>query len=462
MLVILLGRSGSAQDPLPIERPHYQLLRFNEDWSMLRDVPDAQKTDFWDSIKYIPLNEDGSTWLSTGGSARMRWEGWHNFGFGEAPNNDDTFLLWRILAHADLHAGESFRAFVQGKHAYSTDRDLPGGNRPIDRDTIALEQAFVDVVVQFDEQKDLTIRPGRQALEFGAGRLVSPLLWANTLRRWDGVSAIYGSEEWDLHGFYSVFVPVQKYDFNDGDSDLPFWGVYADGTVPGSDVGLDLYYLGYGNYVGMGPTWNGTMGDETRNTFGARAFGRAGNFDYDAEFAYQFGEVGSADVSAYMFGGELGYTFDAAWSPRPLIGLDVGSGDNNPGGNVQTFNQLYPLAHAYLGYADVIGRQNLIAPSLGVVAKPGLQTTLGLRAFWFWRESTKDAVYTAGGVVLRPGSAGSDSYVGAEVDVILQHKFDRHTTVLLGYNRFFAGSFIEESGASDDIDYVFAQVEYTF
>ncbi len=154
--VILLGRSGSAQDPPPTERPAYEFLRFNEDWSMLRGVRDAQKTDFWDPIKYIPLNEDGSTWLSTGGSARMRWEGWQNFGFGAAPNNDDTFLLWRILAHADLHVGESFRAFVQGKHAYSTDRDLPGGNRPIDRDTIALEQALV----QFDEQQDLTIRPG--------------------------------------------------------------------------------------------------------------------------------------------------------------------------------------------------------------------------------------------------------------------------------------------------------------
>ena len=244
----------------------------------------------------------------------------------------------QILAHADLHVGRSFRAFVQGKSAYSTDRDLPGGNGPLYRDSIALEQAFVDVVAKLDEGVDLTLRPGRQHLLLGKQRLVSPLEWSNTLRRWDGVSAIYDSGEWTATGFATWFAPTQKYDFNDTDRDLPFWGLYATGKLPGSEVGLDLYYLGYGNQ--MDPTWNGTIGDETRHTFGLRGFGRVADtgWDYDAEFAYQFGEVGSADVSAYMFGGELGYTSAADWSPRVLAGFDVGSGDNSPGGAVETFN----------------------------------------------------------------------------------------------------------------------------
>ena len=185
-------------------------------------------------------------------------------------------------------------------------------------------------------------------------------------------------------------------------------------------------------------------------------------WDYDAEFAYQFGEVGSADVSAYMFGGELGYTFAADWSPRMLAGFDVGSGDNSPGGDVQTFNQLYPLGHAFLGFIDVIGRQNIISPSFGVTAKPNPDTTLGVRGYYFWRESEDDAVYNAGGGVVRPGSAGSDRAIGSELDLTLLYKFGQHTTGLLGYSHFFAGSFIRESGSSDDIDFVYLQMQYTF
>ena len=33
--------------------------------------------------------------------------------------------------------------------------------------------------------------------------------------------------------------------------------------------------------------------------------------------------------------------------------VDYASGDGVPGGDVGTFNQLYPLEHAYLGYMDL-------------------------------------------------------------------------------------------------------------
>ena len=59
----------------PFQRPTYQFLRYNEDWSALRGVSDSELTDFWDPIKYIPLSEDGETWLSTDGSIRLRYEG---------------------------------------------------------------------------------------------------------------------------------------------------------------------------------------------------------------------------------------------------------------------------------------------------------------------------------------------------------------------------------------------------
>ncbi len=44
----------------------------------------------------------------------------------------------------------------------------------------------------------------------------------------------------------------------------------------------------------------------------------------------------------------------------------------------------------------------------------------------------------------------------------LTYRHDRHTTVELGYSHFFAGEFIEESGPSNDIDFLYLQVRYTF
>ena len=63
---------------------------------------------------------------------------------------------------------------------------------------------------------------------------------------------------------------------------------------------------------------------------------------------------------------------------------------------------------------------------------------------------------------MRPGSAGSDRAIGSELDLTLGYRFDQHTVGLLGYSHFFAGSFIRESGSSDDIDFVYLQMQYMF
>jgi len=56
--------------------------------------------------------------------------------------------------------------------------------------------------------------------------------------------------------------------------------------------------------------------------------------------------------------------------------FDYASGDSRPGGNVGTFNQLYPTAHSNLGYIDYIGRQNIISPSAGFTMSPARDLTL--------------------------------------------------------------------------------------
>ena len=85
-----------------------------------------------------------------------------------------------------------------------------------------------------------TLRVGRQEYQFGKQRLVSPLPWANALRRWDGVTAIYQTGGWTATGFGSYFAPTLTDGFNKTDTDRPFWGVYAAGKA-GASPGFDVY-----------------------------------------------------------------------------------------------------------------------------------------------------------------------------------------------------------------------------
>jgi hypothetical protein len=454
---------ADAQQVVEASRPAFKFLRFEEDWSGFKDVTSDQTGEMWDDIKNVPLSDDGEVWASFGGHMRVRLEDWSSFAFGAPANDDETFLLWRLAMHADIHVGESVRVFVEGKSALSTDRDLPGGHRTLDVDSLALEQAFVDSNMKLGADSTLTLRAGRQQLAFGKQRLVSPLPWGNTLRRWDGVSAIVNTGSWKLHGFWTQFAPTDKYSFNESDGQTPFYGVYATTRLADSGYGLDAYFLGLEREDQI--SFNGTTGEEERYTLGGRLFGPIAetNLDFDAEAAYQFGEVGSGDVSAFMFGGELGCRMPDWWgNPRFTLGFDYASGDKRSGGDVETFNQLFPLGHAYLGYMDFVGRQNIMDVSGGVSFTPGEKMTMGIAGHLLRRSSDDDGLYNAGGQLVRAGSLGSSSEVGAEIDLTLKYVFNRHCVGLLGYSHFFAGDFIDQSGSDDDMDFVHLSLTYTF
>ncbi len=446
-----------------IKRPKWEFFRFREDWSVLKDSKKLQKTDSWDKIKYIPINSVPDYWISFGGHMRLRYENFSNFNFGNTSGlEDDGYFLWRLLLHSDFHFGDNVRFFVEGKSALATDRDLPGGIRTSDVDSAALQQAFLDVKVPLRSHREtLTLRVGRQMLKFGKERLVSPLPWANVLRAWDGFTVILQAGGWTVDGFYTQFVPVKKFDHNETDAGNEFFGTYGTSRIAG--IGIDLYWLGHQR---DGPqTFNGTSGKESRHTLGGRLEGKILMFpvDYDLEGAYQFGNLGSNDINAFMVATQIGYRARGwGWKPRIFLGFDYASGDDSPGGDVETFSQLFPLGHAHLGYIDAIGRQNIIDFSQGISIHPLNQLTVNLHNHLFWRASSADALYNAGGNVSRTGALGASRKVGDEVDLTFKYKFSRHLVGLLGYSHFFAGEFIGESGANDDIDFFYTQFKYTF
>ncbi|HEY3129545.1 MAG TPA: alginate export family protein [Acidobacteriota bacterium] len=446
---------------MPIAKPtSYQGLRYEEDWTFLRQNSD---NDPWRRLKFIPLGDDGKIYLSMGGQARFRTERWANFSFGGPGRRDDTFGLWRVRLHQDLHVGQSFRFFVEAKSALlGPDRQLPGGRRTSDVDTVDLQNAFIDLRIPFGGNTTLTLRPGRQELAFGRERLVGIADWTNTRKTFDGVRGIAKLGWWRVDTFWARPVRIKKYAFNGNSTDTNFFGAYAVGKIPTTNLVLDVYWLGLDR---SNSALGSFVAKENRHTIGARTGGKISNsdFDFDVESARQFGSFGDRDISAGMFASVLGYHFSkVAGAPRAYVGFDYASGGNPAGEKIRTYNQLFPSAHPYFGFIDAIGRQNISDLSEGLSLKPMRRLEVGLDGHVFRRASAQDALYDPGGNVLRKGSLGLSKNVGSEIDLMLKYAIDAHTVVTTGFSHLFAGDFIKESGSARGIDFAYLALQYTF
>lgn len=456
-LFILITSCSIASE---YSRPSSKFLRYQEDWSVLKDV-DKDSLLAGDKIKYIELSSDGDIWVSLGGHLRARYENHDNFAFGAPLVNDDDFILYRGKFHADFHFGEKFRIFSEFKHADSTNRILPGGNRVVDVDRTEIQQLFVDYSVPLStEDSNLTFRFGRQEYGFGRNRLVSSLPWANALRQWDGFNVNYQSSHLNITGFYSRFVPVLQYDQNRVDSDHLFQGIYATQNIS-SSMGFDYYWLGIER---DNRAFNGTQGDEKRQTFGVRHWRKlSDSLSYEGEAAFQNGSLGDNDISAYMLASELIYKpLNMLKNPKFTIGFDYASGDKNAGGDVNTFNQMYPLGHAYFGFIDIVGRQNIVDYSGSFSFNPFKKTVFRLGLHYFNRAEKADGLYSAGAGVVREGDINASKELGTEVDLTFSYKIKKQVTTAVGFSRFNAGEFLTDTGSDETIHFGYLQILYNF
>lgn len=461
--------------PTPVKAgPKYMALRFNDDFSCLDGPAEDRVSDFFDPIKRIHLGEDWT--LRLGGETRVRMESETNRNFGTRDPTNDTFLLHRYLLHADLKYRKLFRVFVEGIDARVEDRDLP--QIPLMENTFDVNQLFADVSF-LGEEAPLALRMGRFEMIYGKERLIGKLDWMNVPRRFDGAKLMYTSPKFDLDFFWvkPVFFMNEPFSnpwnthINEGMNrkidhwreEQNFYGVYS--TFKGIERHvLDLYFLGL-NDRGIFVNANNRFGDLNVYTIGSRFGGTSGNFDYDIEGGGQWGKWDGDEVHAWMFASEAGYTFkDVSMTPRVGAGFDYASGDDTPRDNSHdTWNQLYPTGHPYLGYMDLVGRQNILAPNLNVAFKPLKDVTSKIFWYHFWLDSNLDALYNAGGAPIRrnvTGSSGTD--VGDELDVTVTWQMDVHSSILVGWSHFWPSNFIDSSGFSRDADYYYLQYEFKF
>jgi Alginate export len=353
-------------------------------------------------------------------------------------------------------------------------RKLQGENSTAFYDQNSLFNGFADIVIPFGEQANVTLRGGRQELLFGSQRLVGPGDFTQVPHTFDGVQTIVRIGGWSVAPFWTQAVIVDKYNINTSTTAQQLFGIYSSAPAHLLPMNLDLYYLGVDNTTAA---FNGTSGREKRHTLGLRTWGKIGqtNWDFELEGAGQFGTVGSGNIGAGMFTAVLGYTLPfkelstfitssgiSTLSPRVYLEFDYASGDQKRGGNVGTFNQLFPNGHSFLGYIDYIGRQNIISPNAGFAFSPIGDLTLSLQQYFFWRATVRDSIYNKSSAIIRAANGTTARYVGAETDLLATYNFTRHLQGYTGYSYFYPGEFIRRSGPHKASNFFYAALQYTF
>ena len=431
LLVICLPSQGE-------ERLAFQTLRYNEDWTLLRDA--SQRTDWLDPVKFVPL--DGTNiYLSFGGEARLKYELYSEPVFNQQPADENGFLLQRYLVHADLHATPYFRVFGQLQSSLEDFRN--GGPRQTDRDDLDFHQAFFDARLPWADENAITLRAGRQEMAYGSQRLISVRESPNNRLAFDAVRVLTKFGEWRADAWIGQPVEIDTGIFDDQRMrETTFWGGYLTGPVQFvPDLRADFYYLGISR---ENATYARSTADETRHSLGTRLFGKRGAVDWNFEFVGQFGRFGDDGILAWTAASDTGWTFARARAkPRVFLRADIASGDHG-GSNLGTFNPLFPRG-AYFNEAALIGPQNLMDLQPGVEFALTKSLKLTTSCDFVWRESLDDGVY---GVALNlqvPPGASRDRYVGTFPSVSLSWQAQRHLSFTVNYVAYVFGDFVTQS-----------------
>jgi hypothetical protein len=453
---LVVASAAAAQDALPI--PAIRELRFEEDWSRLAAHEERIANDPWLSWKFAPLSNDRRTWVSVGGSLRVRGEGRRETGLGTTPTGivDEDAYLGRALLHADLHVVDGFRVFVEGRAAFVSGRDSQFGDQPTDADEFDLQNAFVESTARITDHVAGLVRAGRLELALGSQRLVSPVDWRNSRTNFDGVSVVLGAPGFVATAFGAAVVEKDVDGFDSTDADTLFWGTHAEWFD--DRVAFESYWFGRkAEFASVA----GESGEEDRNTVGVGAtipffFGSRAN----AEGAYQFGEVGDARIRAFMYA--LGVTRPLTRALSLRAGATYASGDDALGdGFVGTFDQLYGDSHRYHGILDAVSGQNLVDVEVGLDYAASRALTFSLAYHRFLRADKSDGLYDALGANTLPATSRSRR-IGDEIDFVARYRIAPFWSFDLGAGYLMADDYLADVSTGEDALLVFASVAFTF
>ncbi len=299
---------------------------------------------------------------------------------------------------------------------------------------------------------------GRFVMNYGDALVIGSLDWNQTGRSFDGARARFLPGDSGL--WIDLFVTQQAEGLtrgeasdrrieNVGHGDEYLMGAYVGlGPGLGGELELDLYSLAQ-----LWPRTTGVPLDETdprttyvtystavQSTSGLRIKQRVGPLDYRAEGGVQVGHrpalAGKQSVRALQADFELGVSLLNDRFRLAVEGLYASGDDRTTLLDAEGWDQLYPTAHKWLGFSDIIGPRTNVYGPVGY-----LQVQLFERLRLEWQ----------GHVFYRPRpAAGADAYAGTEIDTVARYGLGRGLELRALWAHFTAsGDHFAEEGTAN-------------
>lgn len=366
-------------------------------------------------------------------------------------------------------------------------------------DDVEIYQAYIEASNMWGYP--VTARVGRQELVLGSQWLVGPTDFGPFFRglSFDAIRLTYGGESFSVDAFAAKLnerTPLEQ------DEDTDFYGVYASCTAV-ENIAFDLYWLWLRDATSVNDTnffWFAEWLEDVFSvddydvtnihTFGFRTAGNFDALDFQAEVAYQMADAprigsffkpftyGDDDFDFDVWGGwgELGYTLDMPWAPRPFIGgVYLGGEDNRdisfgewlspfdePEGSY-AFNRLFSN-HFYTGFLD--GNRDLSNAYIlkaGVVAHPTeTLDVLALVQYFATVDPFEAPVYITVGEFRVPVAPAlsfwtekNDDYIGTEATIAFTYHYTEDLSFYLQWSHMFTGDGLTDGNFSAGNGYIF-------
>jgi len=443
-------------DPYPLDAAGWgpeagkglQFSRWAEDWTGMRAAGKAP------SFKAVPLGPNTSLTLSA--EARFRYDVYGNAQL--IPGNDFNQGLVRLVVGADWRVNPNFRFF--GEIATGRVAGRKSAASANFRNDASLQQAFIDVRGHFAGSA-AGMMIGRQEFADGPRQLISLSDGPNIHRTWNGVRLYVHGDRFRLGAFDFRATRLGSGSFDERISHAEqLYGLNAsfivsDGTGP--NAYLDPFWL---HSTTPGFSSGGHTGMDTRDTYGARLWGRRGDLRFDWTLARQTGEFTGRQTDAWGLFAVQSYSLSRkGWKPRLTARVDFASGGGAYGtGDLKGFNPLYASSN-YLGEGRFLSLTNLLMIAPGIAVSPSKSSSISAEYGFARRLNDDDAAY-AGGMRAYTGTQNiRGPEIGGLLRVVGTYSVNERLTLSFNFEHFGAGKVLKRARFSSG---TYAYVASTF
>lgn len=339
------------------------------------------------------------------------------------------------------------------------------------------------------------VKAGRQSLDFGGRRLVARNTFRNTINSFTGLSMRFTNyNKWQFTGF--VTMPVIRYPQGTDTPDLinnvekmdkeDSHTLFSGGFLEISNLAWGINGEAYLYHLDESDSANNPTRNRRYITPGMRFYIKPAKakFDFQAEAMGQFGtsrattsatDTRNINHEAWSNHFDMGYTFDAPWTPRVALEYDYASGSNSHNPNLdQRFDPLYGVRRVDFGPTGIYGvfsRSNINSPGYRINAAPRSDVQLSFAHRIFWLASSTDCLGGANcsssstSTTLWDTTGRSGSYVGHQLDLSARWDVNSSLNLESGWAHLFKGTFAKTAPFApngQDIDYFYVQSQLRF